>query len=215
MSELTIYFVRHGKTLFNLFNRMQGWVDSDLTEDGKEDAIKAGKRLAAINFDCAYSSNTGRAEATRDLVVSQLQQRPSKVGAMPEFREVLFGYYEGLDSDQIWNEIGTPYGYHTQEAIIEAGGLRYARELMKKEDPSHMAETYDEVINRWQAGIDQLQQAYPNGAKVLIVTHGTSLRMFADHLGIETLNNYPENGSISTLTVDADGERFTSYNQKD
>jgi Fructose-2,6-bisphosphatase len=58
MSELTIYFVRHGKTLFNLFNRMQGWVDSDLTEDGKEDAIKAGKRLAAIKFDCAYSSNT-------------------------------------------------------------------------------------------------------------------------------------------------------------
>lgn len=215
MSQLTIYFVRHGKTLLNLFNRMQGWVDSDLTEEGRADALKAGRRLATEGIDYAYSSNTGRAEATRDLIVSQLAHEPKEVAALPEFRELLFGYYEGLDSDQIWDEIGTPYGYHTQDEIIDVGGLRYARELMKKEDPSHMAETYDDLVTRWQAGIDYLKHHCDDGAKILIVSHGTALRTFADYLGVNTVGNYPANGSISVLSVDNDDEQFTIYNQHD
>ena len=31
---ITIYFARHGKTLLNTFDRVQGWVDSPLTEYG-------------------------------------------------------------------------------------------------------------------------------------------------------------------------------------
>jgi len=32
MSQFSIYFVRHGQTFFNLYNRMLGWADSPLTE---------------------------------------------------------------------------------------------------------------------------------------------------------------------------------------
>ena len=32
--SINIYFARHGKTLLNTFDRVQGWADSPLTEDG-------------------------------------------------------------------------------------------------------------------------------------------------------------------------------------
>lgn len=215
MSQLTIYFVRHGKTLLNQYNRMQGWIDSDLTQDGRKDAIAAAQRLADVNFDYAYSSNTGRAIATRDLMVEHLSSQPKTIGAMSEFREVLFGYYEGLPADRIWEDIGGPHGYHSQAEIIQDQGLKHVRYLMNLEDPSHKAETYDQLINRWQSGIELLKQNCCDNANVLMITHGTALRTFADYLGVDTLHNYPANGSISILQVDDTGERFTSYNQTD
>ena len=36
--ELKFYFVRHGKTLFNLKGRMQGWCDSPLLDEGIQQA---------------------------------------------------------------------------------------------------------------------------------------------------------------------------------
>ncbi|KRM10872.1 histidine phosphatase family protein [Paucilactobacillus suebicus] len=215
MSQQTIYFVRHGKTLLNMFNRMQGWIDSDLTSEGKADAVNVGKRLATTHFDAAISSNTGRAIATRDLILKQLTVQPNIIEKTKDFREVLFGEYEGRDSDEIWNEIGTPYGYHTQDEIIHDKGLRGARELMKAEDSSNLAETYDDVVKRWQVGINHIKEACPKDANILVVTHGTALRTFADYLGVNTIGNYPENGSVSILTIHNGEEEFTSYNVKD
>ena len=33
-----LYLMRHGQTLFNTLNRIQGWCDSPLTEKGREQA---------------------------------------------------------------------------------------------------------------------------------------------------------------------------------
>lgn len=43
--SFTVYFVRHGQTMFNYFQRMQGWSDSPLTAKGIQDAKKAGQHL--------------------------------------------------------------------------------------------------------------------------------------------------------------------------
>ena len=40
MSKLIL--VRHGQSTWNLENRFTGWVDVDLTENGKLEAKKAG-----------------------------------------------------------------------------------------------------------------------------------------------------------------------------
>ena len=45
-----IYLVRHGQTILNRYNRMQGWCDSPLTQKGIEDAHEAGRRLKKIRF---------------------------------------------------------------------------------------------------------------------------------------------------------------------
>lgn len=36
----TLYLVRHGETLFNIQNKIQGWCDSPLTENGVAQAKK-------------------------------------------------------------------------------------------------------------------------------------------------------------------------------
>ena len=47
---ITAYFVRHGQTYLNRYNRVQGWSDAPLTAKGKADAQQTGKELAAIDL---------------------------------------------------------------------------------------------------------------------------------------------------------------------
>ena len=64
MTKLNLYLVRHGQTYFNIYNKLQGWSNSPLTEKGKENAVAAGKRLQNIHFTAAFCSVTTRAMET-------------------------------------------------------------------------------------------------------------------------------------------------------
>ena len=59
--ELKFYFVRHGKTLFNLKGRMQGWCDSPLLEEGIQQAKNVASALRNVPFNRAYCSTSERA----------------------------------------------------------------------------------------------------------------------------------------------------------
>ena len=65
----TLYMVRHGQTILNSYNRLQGWCDSPLTQKGINDAKSAGKHLADIKFDKAYHSDTTRAMRTCHFIL--------------------------------------------------------------------------------------------------------------------------------------------------
>ena len=71
--SFTVYLVRHGQTILNRYNRMQGWCDSDLTTLGISQAQQTGKRLADIKFDHAFHSDTIRATQTKK--VSTLEKK--------------------------------------------------------------------------------------------------------------------------------------------
>lgn len=66
----TLYLMRHGQTLFNVQQRIQGWCDSPLTELGIQQAKKAGQYFKEhqIHFDHAYSSTSERCCDTLELV---------------------------------------------------------------------------------------------------------------------------------------------------
>ena len=57
-----LYLMRHGQTLFNLQNKIQGWCDSPLTELGQYQAKVAGQYFKdhQITFDHAYCSTSYR-----------------------------------------------------------------------------------------------------------------------------------------------------------
>ena len=59
--ELKFYFVRHGKTLFNLKGRMQGWCDSPLLDEGIQQAENVASALRNVPFNRAYCSTSERA----------------------------------------------------------------------------------------------------------------------------------------------------------
>ena len=53
-----LVFARHGESEWNLANLFTGWADVDLSENGTQQAIDAGKliKAAGIEFDIAYTS---------------------------------------------------------------------------------------------------------------------------------------------------------------
>ncbi|GAX02368.1 histidine phosphatase family protein [Secundilactobacillus silagei] len=213
MNSFTVYLVRHGSTTLNSFNRMQGWIDSDLSDDGIQQAQQAAEKLQAVTFNRAFSSDLGRAVSTRNLILDQLHQAPQEIDQLPEFREVNFGFFEGLNSDDIWAGIAAPYGKHSQGDLIAIGGLKEARDAMKQSDPSHTAEDYDEIISRIKNGFKALREHCEAGESILLVSHGTIIRTIADYLGVDTMDNYPKNGGVSKLTVAPDQVIVEAYNQ--
>ena len=64
-----LILVRHGQSLWNLEDRFTGWVDVPLTAQGREEASKAGVKLAECSIDVAYTSTLARAQNTLALIL--------------------------------------------------------------------------------------------------------------------------------------------------
>ncbi len=73
MAKFTLYVVRHGQTYFNIFNKLQGWSNSPLTQAGLDGARKTGKRLADIDFKASYCSDTSRAQKTISIILIKIK----------------------------------------------------------------------------------------------------------------------------------------------
>lgn len=91
MSKKTIYFMRHGETLFNSLHKIQGASDSPLTQRGIKQAEIAREYFndLGIQFDAAYSSTQERASDTLELVTDLPYER------LKGIKEWNFGIYEG------------------------------------------------------------------------------------------------------------------------
>ena len=74
-----LILVRHGQSVWNLEKKFTGWVDVDLTENGKLEAKKAGELIKSknINIDIYYSSFQLRAKNTLKLIKQILQDTTS------------------------------------------------------------------------------------------------------------------------------------------
>ena len=68
----SIVLLRHGQSQWNLENRFTGWVDVDLTAQGRDEARQAGELLKSkgFHFDRAYTSVLKR--AIRTLWIARL-----------------------------------------------------------------------------------------------------------------------------------------------
>ena len=78
-----LILVRHGQSVWNLEKKFTGWVDVDLTENGKLEAKKAGDLIKDnnINIDIYYSSFQLRAKNTLKLIQEVLQD--TKISEKP------------------------------------------------------------------------------------------------------------------------------------
>jgi Fructose-2,6-bisphosphatase len=71
MAKYQIYLVRHGRTWFNRYNKMQGWSDTPLAPEGIEVAKQAAHALKDVDFAAAFSSDARRAIDTCKLIVDE------------------------------------------------------------------------------------------------------------------------------------------------
>lgn len=65
MTQLRVYLVRHGETDANRQEIVQGQLDTQLNELGKNQAELVALRLRSVSFDIALTSDLSRATKVR------------------------------------------------------------------------------------------------------------------------------------------------------
>ncbi|MCW3777714.1 histidine phosphatase family protein [Levilactobacillus namurensis] len=211
MATIELYLVRHGQTYLNKYHRMQGWSDSPLTAQGIADADRVGQRLAKIPFAAAYASDMLRAQTTAQHILAANDTLDvADLQTAPALREENFGFFEGLDSTFTAHFVGSPVGSHSYDAMIRDLSIEKTRDLIKEHDPFHDAENDQEFWDRLQPGLDAIVAAAQDGDKVVIATHGTTIRSIVSKYSDIDVASSAKNGSVTKLTV-KDGHYKVNY----
>lgn len=157
---MKIYFVRHGKTEWNLEGRFQGYSgDSALLPESYQDLEKLGKYLAEIPFDAIYSSDLQRAHSTA-IEIAKANHRCKTVLTTQQLREWNFGTLEG-SKIAIFRAI-----YPKQAWALKHNLALFNNDLFE-------AESVRQVTQRMVDFVQSLKGQ--DMETVLIVSHGTFL----------------------------------------
>ncbi|MDH3275285.1 MAG: 2,3-diphosphoglycerate-dependent phosphoglycerate mutase [Gammaproteobacteria bacterium] len=178
---------RHGQSDWNLKNLFTGWHDVDLTEQGIQEAISAGKLLKELgyDFDIAYTSVLKRAIRTLWLILDEMDRMWIPVVRDWRLNERHYGALQGL------NKAETAAKYGDDQVHIWRRSYDIpppALDLEDKRHPSHdaryagidglpgtesLAITLERVLPCWN---DVIAADLRAGKNVLISAHGNSLR---------------------------------------
>lgn len=194
---MKLYFVRHGRTVWNLEGRFQGASgDSPLLSESIDILKQLGQYLNEIHFDTIYSSDLPRAVKSAEIIQSQLQA-PCPLKSIPDLREWQLGKLEGL-------KIATLNAIYPQQ--IQA----FRSNLAQFDTKMFEAESLYSTTKRTIHFIKSLKES--KAERILIVGHGANLTA-----SLRTLLGYKEahlrkDGGLAnaSLTI-LDTEDFESF----
>ncbi|HET9694107.1 MAG TPA: 2,3-diphosphoglycerate-dependent phosphoglycerate mutase [Steroidobacteraceae bacterium] len=189
MSTGKLLLLRHGQSIWNLQNLFTGWIDVDLSDQGRLEAQEAGRLLKAegIAFDVAYTSVLKRAIRTLWIALDEMDLMWLPVERTWRLNERHYGALQGLDKAQTVEKHGAEQvkvwrrSYDIPPPPLPAtdpGHPRFDRryagvpaaELPASES---LKDTLARVLPFWNARIAPDLQA---GRNVLVAAHGNSLR---------------------------------------
>ena len=132
-----LILVRHGQSVWNLEKKFTGWVDVDLTENGKLEAKKAGQLIKQkkIEINLYYSSFQLRAKNTLQIIQKELGDFKDVKNAW-ELNERHYGALTGLNKDekQAMEKIMQPInGIEKKLNLIDTGIIRSNVNLKKSD----------------------------------------------------------------------------------
>ena len=167
---MKLYFVRHGKTIWNLEGRFQGASgDSPLLEKSIETLKQLGQYLQETPLDVIYSSDLPRAKTSAQIIQSQLKDS-CPLQETPSLREWQLGKLEGAK-------------FATLKAIYPEQMYALRSNLAKFDSTMFGAESVYQTTQRTINFVKSLQdQEFEH---VLIVGHGANLTA-----SIQTLLGY-------------------------
>ena len=188
-----LILVRHGQSIWNLEKRFTGWVDVDLTEQGKAEAEKAGVLIKDknIKINFYYSSLQLRANNTLKIIQKVLNDNKNFIKAW-QLNERHYGALTGLNKIEMSKKIG--------ESKIKEFRRSWdiKPEALKKDSPFHpmniktyeqipkefipdtesLKDTYERVVNFFQKEIKEKLRTN----NILISAHGNSIRALCKNL---------------------------------
>ncbi|WNF24888.1 histidine phosphatase family protein [Mesobacillus jeotgali] len=189
---IKLYIARHGETSWNTEKRMQGWLDSDLTDYGIKNAESLGVRLKEIEFEVIYSSPSGRTKSTAELVIGG---REIPIIFDNQLREMNLGSWEGqtLDTIKETNPIEIDHFWNAPDLFVPVGG-----------------ESFIEVRERALEILRRIKNDHKSG-NILVVTHTVMIKalftVFKDS-SIDQLWGPPYIHDTSLSVVEIDQEQY-------
>lgn len=203
---VVMYIARHGKTILNTMDRVQGWADAPLTPPGIEVAEFLGVGLNGIPFKAAYSSDLGRARQTARIVLDAKGQKDMAIVEVPQIRETNFGSYEGEFNLKMWNDAALYLHYKSYKDMMAAmqensALLKDMVDSFKALETLGIGESYDEVKARGQKALREIaeKEAKNGGGNILVVGHGMSIGIFLSDL--DSFGKKPEASHIGNAAV--------------
>jgi len=184
-----LVLVRHGQSLWNLENLFTGWTDVDLTEQGRREALEAGRLLIeeGFRFDLAFTSVLKRAIRTLWIVLDEMDLMWIPVERSWRLNERHYGALQGLDKAatvekhgaeqvKIWRrsyDIPPPPLARDDERHPRFDPRYAALEAAEIPATESLKDTLARVLPYWESRIAPELRA---DRDVLVVAHGNSLR---------------------------------------
>ena len=217
MSHLIL--VRHGQSIWNLEKKFTGWVDVDLTENGKLEAKKAGDLIKnqKININLYYSSFQLRAKNTLKLIQEILKDKKKSIEAW-QLNERHYGALTGLNKDEMKAKLGEDKVHQFRRSWdlrpeplnknnpYHPNNIETYREIPmnKIPDTESLKDTYERVLEFYKKEIEN--KIVKNN--ILISAHGNSIRALCKYLF------KLDNNQISKLEIPTGNPLLINFNDE-
>ncbi|RCK70680.1 phosphoglyceromutase [Desertihabitans brevis] len=196
MSERgTLILLRHGESEWNAKNLFTGWVDVDINEKGRGEAVRGGRLLAEQGLlpDVVHTSVLLRAIHTANLALAECGRSWIETKRSWRLNERHYGALQGKDKAATLEQFGEEQfmiwrrSYDTPPPPIEPDD-----EYSQFDDPRYIALPTearprteclaDVVVRMLPYWYDAIVPDLRAGKTVLVAAHGNSLRALVKHL---------------------------------
>ena len=183
-----LILVRHGQSEWNLEKRFTGWVDVDLTGQGKLEACKSGEDIKKLNIEVDYffSSFQLRAINTLKLIQDTLRDKKDPIRAW-QLNERHYGALTGLNKDEMKKKLGEDKIHELRRSWsirpdplsrnnpYHPLNIETYRKIPKEKipDTESLKDTYERVMEYY---ISDIQIKLLENKNIVISAHGNSIR---------------------------------------
>lgn len=190
-----VVLIRHGESTWNKENRFTGWTDVDLTENGVQEAIKAGQLLKkeGFQFEKAYTSYLKRANKTLNTILDQMDLDWIPVEKSWRLNEKHYGMLQGLNKAETAEKYGDEQvliwrrSYDVPPTPLEPNDPRSPyidpryKGVDKKDLPltEALKDTVERILPYWN---DTIFPSLKDHDQIIVAAHGNSLRGIIKHL---------------------------------
>jgi 2,3-bisphosphoglycerate-dependent phosphoglycerate mutase len=190
-----LVLLRHGESTWNKENRFTGWEDVDLSDGGREEALKAGRLLkdGGFVFDVAYTSVLKRAIRTLWIALDALDLMWIPVAKHWRLNERHYGALQGLNKAETAAKHGDEQikiwrrSYDIPPPPIAPDDWRHPsrdpRYVGLNPDELPLGESLKDTVARflpyWH---ETIAPSIAAGRRVMIAAHGNSLRALVKYL---------------------------------
>ncbi|WP_394236609.1 histidine phosphatase family protein [Niallia oryzisoli] len=155
---LKLYIVRHGETEWNKTSRIQGRLNSNLTDKGREYARLLGEKLKDTEFTGIISSPSERALETAQILRGA---RTTTIQKDERIMEMHLGPWQGLTTKEIKAQYPNEYESYMNEPDRFQNGD---------------GETFMDMLDRAHDFLQELKNSEMDG-NLLVVTHGLFIKI--------------------------------------